>query len=117
MYRHYFHLIFLVAMFGAMTCNSKSRVYSLLSSSEKDDVIEGAYLAGESKNVEFVPLLLKNAWDEGTSTNIRFKGFSVYQERMIALRKIFNKYPPKDITYRPDSSIITFYTVLAKSKN
>jgi len=91
-----------------MSCQNKKRIYSLLNSNDKNDVIIGAYLAGESGKKEFAPLLLKNAWDERTSTNIQFKGFTVYQEKMIALKKIYKKDPPNVITYMPDSSVIHF---------
>jgi hypothetical protein len=92
-------------------CNYDEKIATLLNSSKKNDIILGAYLAGESHKLEFVPLLLRNANDVRISTNIRFKGMSVYQEKMIALKKIFKLGPPTEITEKPDSLIINFYTL------
>lgn len=98
------------------SCENRDRIIDLLRSQEKDDVIKGAYLAGESGNKEFVPLLLNNAWDFRRSTNLRFKGYSVYEEKMIALKKLFGKAPSVKITFEPDSTVIDFYINLSREK-
>ena len=54
----------------------------LLNSNVKDDLILGAYKAGETVKRTFIPLLLRNAEDWGMSTNFDFKGVSVYQAKM-----------------------------------
>lgn len=107
--RKCFNLLMCLAMFS---CNSDKRITELLNSRVKDDIILGATKAGESGKKKFTPLLLKNAEDWRTSTNFNYKGVSVYQAKMEALRKIFKKNPPTKITYKPDSTIITFYTEL-----
>ena len=104
--------ILMCSLIMLMSCNKDQQIIGLLQSSEKDDVIKGAYMAGESGNKKFAPLLLQNANDFRTSTNIKFKGYSVYQEKMIALKKIFNQEPPVKIINKPDSVIIQFYTAL-----
>jgi hypothetical protein len=87
---------------------------SLLQSKNKEDVIKGAYLAGESGSKEFVPILLENAYDFRTSTTLNFKGFSVYQAKMIALKKIYKEAPPGKITSLPDSAILLFFNNIYK---
>jgi hypothetical protein len=94
-------------------CDNSKEIEKLLNSNEKNDVILGAYMAGEKKDKLFIPLLLKNADDPRTSHELRFKGLSVYQQKMTALRKIFNVEAPVKITYRPDSTVIKFYSELA----
>src|SRR5688572_17052883 len=86
-----------------LSCDRKQHIRELLTSNDKEEIILGAYKAGETGDFSFITLLIKDASDPRMSTNIRFKGFSVYQSKMIALRKIFKKAPPIPITYRPDS--------------
>jgi len=88
-------------------------IKTLLQSKDFQDRIEGAYKAGEAGKVEFTPYLLKNADDPATSSDWRFLGVSVYQEKMIALKKILKTEPPVKITRNPDSAVIRFYTVAA----
>jgi hypothetical protein len=87
----------------------------LLTSSNKDDIISGAYSAGESRSQDYVPLLLRNAADPRRSTNLRYYGITVYQAKMIALKKIFDKNPPNKIAPTPDSGVILFYIHLFDS--
>jgi hypothetical protein len=94
-------------------CDRDKKITDLLSSNETEDVILGAYKAGESGDKKFVSLLLRDANDQGTSTNTKFKGITVYQAKMIALKKIFKEEPPVKITYKNDSTVIRFYRKLA----
>ena len=112
--RYLFIIIVLLFLSG---CKSKDdKITDLLSSTQKDDVIYGAFLASKSNNEDFVPLLLKDANDIRSTTMLKFKGKSVYQEKMIALKKIYKISPPKEITMDPDSVIICFYDSIYKSK-
>jgi hypothetical protein len=95
-----------------ISCRGDEQIIHLLNSSDKEDVILGAYKAGESSDIKFVPLLLQNANDPRISTNIQFKGISVYQAKMGAVRKILKQDPPVALSYKPDSTIIIFYTQL-----
>ncbi|MDN3584375.1 hypothetical protein [Mucilaginibacter flavus] len=95
--------------------NSDEGIKTLLQSKTLDDQIEGACKAGESGKMDFIPYLLMNADDPRVSTDLRYKGFSVYQEKMIAIKTILKIGPPKTITREPDSTIIQFY-VNAASK-
>ena len=97
----------------ATSCTTNKKIEDLLKSSDKDDIISGAHKAGKKRNKVFVPLLLQNANDPRRSTNLKFKGISVYQAKMIALGKIFGQKPMKEVTMDPDSSVIKFYLNLA----
>ena len=105
-------LFWVLSFISITSCNKDERIIKLLNSKDKEALILGAYEAGETKKKKFVPLLLKNANDPRSTTNIRFKGFTVYQEKMIALKKIFKTEPPVKITDIPDSIVIIFYTEL-----
>jgi hypothetical protein len=104
----FYGLIFLIFF----SCNNNKKIIELLNSNEKEDVILGAYKAGETGDKQFVPLLLKNIDDPRRSTNLKFKGITVYQAKMEALEDIFKKKAPAKITYKVDSTIINFYTRL-----
>jgi len=92
---------------------SDSDIKVLLQSKSIENRIEGAYKAGKSGKKEFIPYLLKNADDPSRSTDLLFKGYSVYQEKMIALKKLTKRDPPVKITRDPDSTVIRFYTEIA----
>lgn len=109
--------IYCLLLLLILSCNKNEKIYSLLSSHDKNDLISGAYKAGESGKKEFIPLLLKNADDFRTTTNLKFKGITVYQQKMIALKNIFKVEPPNRITSLPDSSIIKFYIDLHEKSN
>jgi hypothetical protein len=111
--KNYFKpVFFFIPLFSF--CNNNNEIIDLLSSNEKEDKIIGAYKAGKSGSMDFVPLLVKDFADPRVSTNINFKGFSVYQEKAIALEKIFKKSPPVAITTDPDSIVIKFYMQLSR---
>lgn len=97
-----------------MGCSSREDIIKLLKSNDKNEIILGAYKAGESQNKEYVPLLLLNPFDARRSTNLRFYGITVYQEKMNALAKIFHENPPEKIGVNPDSAVVFFYKKLAK---
>ena len=99
-----------------ISCNSNKEITRLLNSEEKEDIILGSYKAGESGDKQFVPLLLKNAADPRRSTNLRFKGISIYQSKMGALKKIFKLEPTIKISREPDSLVIKFYTELSEKQ-
>lgn len=107
-------ILVLLAGIILFSCNNDDEIFSLLNSNETDDVIKGAYLAGESKKEKFIPLLLKDIADVRTSTNLKFKGYNIYQEKAIALGKIFGKQPSVKITNKPDSLVIKFYRELSQ---
>jgi len=95
-----------------MSCNNKKSeqdVDSLINSKDVNQVVEGIFIIGEEKNVHYVDFLLKNLDDVRVSNHYKFKGISVYQSKMIALKKISNQAPPEKITYKKNQTIIDFY--------
>jgi len=104
----------MIIMLLIVACKQNdSEIKTLLQSKDFQDRIEGAYKAGEAGKIEFIPYLLENADDPVTSSDWRFLGVSVYQEKMIALKKILKTEPPVKITRDPDSLVIRFYTKAA----
>lgn len=94
------------------SCNNDKNIIELLDSKNTDDIIMGANKAGSSRKIKFIPYILANAADWRMSTSLNFKGTTVYQAKMEALKKIFKQSPSTQITYKPDSAIIKFYTLL-----
>ena len=108
---------YVLILFIFTACHNSDQIIKLLNSNNKDDIIRGAFEAGETKNRVFVPYILNNASDVRMSTNIRFYGVTVYQAKMQALEKIFEKSPPHKITYKLDSSVIKYYVDLSKEND
>jgi len=104
-------LIVICAIF-LVSCKkyNDDKIKKLLSSNDPESLIIGSFEAGESGKKYFVPLLLKNANDPRMCTHIQFKGFSVYQEKMGALKKILKESPPVKLTSIPDSVFIKYYS-------
>jgi len=116
MKRKYSLIILIHVLIFTASCQNDSKILILLKSHQKEEIIKGAYLAGESGNKIFSPLLLQNANDVRTSTSLKYKGYNIYQEKMIALSKIYKQRPPAQITSNPDSSVIKFYISLSDRK-
>ena len=96
------------------SCNQNDEIIKLLSSDETNDIVAGAYKAGETHEKKFVPFLLKDAYDPSMSTDLFYKGITVYQAKMTALEKILNVKAPKVITYQPDSAVLKYFMNLTK---
>lgn len=71
--------------------------------------MKGYYLVGEYKKVEFIKDMFLNIDDQRISHHLEFKGMSVFQAKMMALRKIYNIEPPRKITYKYDKIIAEHY--------
>ncbi len=91
------------------SCKNEEKITTLLKSENKEDIILGAFLAGETENKMYIPYLLKDCGNPSLSINIKFKGISVYQSKMNALKKITKINPPNPITRDVDSVNIKFY--------
>src|SRR4051812_45962760 len=100
-----------------ISCSEEQRISSLLNSPDADDVIDGANKAALTQDEKYVPLLLKNAEDYNISTTLFHKGTSVYEAKMEALQRILHKEPPIEIGKFPDTTVINFYTAIARSRN
>lgn len=106
-------------IFIAMSCNAQKnkKIETLLKSEDATDIILGNYLIGEAHDSSYVWRLLSNTDDSRISHDVRFKGMSVYQSKMVAIKKISNLSPPSPINYKPDSIIINFYNTWAVKNN
>lgn len=100
-------------------CSEEDQIKKLLISNKVSDRIQGTYKAGLTGNEKYVPFLLKDMADPGASTLLRFKGFTVYTQKMYALERILKVKPPKPyggISREPDSVNIKFYQDLWNNK-
>ncbi len=89
----------------------------MINSNEKNKIIRGYLLIGENRDTTFVESIFKNLDDQRISHDYSFKGVSVYQSKMIAIKKISGIPPPKKINYKKDDSIINFYRKWATENN
>lgn len=101
-----------MAVLVFLSCNEEVEICKLLNSKDKDEIIRGAFEAGNTGDKKYIPLLLKNANDCRRSTNLKFKGYSVYQAKMTAIKKISKKESPVTIGRMPDSLVIKYYMLL-----
>lgn len=111
-----FNILFLIAF--ALGCDSYSRkeVDRLLESDRPGDLVKAYYLIGEKKDTLYIPTILQNASDPRITHDVEFKGNSVYQSKMTALKKISGLTPPRQITYKPDTLVIQFYRKWAATR-
>jgi hypothetical protein len=103
-----------------LSCDHDSEIRHLLNSNIPNEIIEGAYKAGETADEQYVPLLLKNAADGREATSLHFALLTVYSEKMFALERILHVSPPHPfwkIKMPPDSVNIKFYSALWQKMN
>lgn len=108
----YFKSPFLLLMFlFLVSCNKDKEIKRLLNSKHPREVVEGAWQAGETGDIKYVPLLLQDCGKPSVSTALHFIGFSIYVEKMGALRKILKVDPPHRVEQfsHVDSVNIKFY--------
>lgn len=96
--------------------SEQEKINKLLKKNDKTSIIEASFLMGELKDTSYVPLLLKDCYDYRITHHMNFYGISVYQSKMVALKKISGETPPLEITYLPDSAVVNYYASWAKSK-
>ncbi|WP_439185109.1 hypothetical protein [Carboxylicivirga taeanensis] len=103
-------IIFVYMLISLGACHYSNDDLSLLTKSSKiEDHMEACQIIGETKNIKYLPFLFDNLNDPRVSHHIHYKGMSVYQCKIIALKKISGLKPPNAITYKPDSCNIQFY--------
>jgi hypothetical protein len=100
-------LLIIVTLFIA--CNKDNEIRRLLNGPRSVDRIEGCYEAAETSDIRYLPLLLKNANIPLITSNIRFKGISVYQADMYSLSKLLGVSPPHPITRVVDTTNVDFF--------
>ena len=89
----------------------------LINSNDVNEIVEGYFIVGEQKQTHFISGIFNNANDGRISHHYKFKGISVYQSKMIAMKKISGISPPIKINYKPDSLVIDFYYSWALKNN
>ena len=102
-------IIFVLTTIGCKSNSQVEDITELLKSNKPEDLINGFYLIGEARDTSFLREIISNPYDPRVTNVLKFKGMSVYQSKMNALRKISNTNPPFKITYKPDSTIVNFY--------
>lgn len=110
-------ILTIVVLFKFTFCkDNRNKISNLLSSDDKDSIMNGIYMVGEARDTSFVGEILKNPFDTRISHNLRFKGMSLYRQKMIAMKKLTDSIPPNKITDTPDSTVIQFYLEIAKKR-
>jgi hypothetical protein len=92
------------------SCSPSDKYKQDLRSDNVSKICEACYELGQAKDTSAVKLLLTNILDPRISHHIRFKGMSVAQCRLTALKKISNiDVLRKDNRYIPDTTAVLFY--------
>lgn len=102
---------FVLILIISISCATKDteRISTLLKSDDPGNLIQAYYLIGENRDLDFIKEVISNPYDPRVTNVSDYKGMSVYQSKMIALRKITKLDPPHKITYQPDSVVVNFY--------
>lgn len=103
------NLSFSIVVFMHLCCNTQNEIHQLIKGNSADNFILASYKIRESRDTLFLAFLLNDLNDGRITNDVRFKGMSVYQSKVIALKKISGLSPPAPLTYRPDSINIKFY--------
>jgi hypothetical protein len=114
----YRNMIFFLMLLSCTQPSKETRaeIESLINSNKVTDIIKGFNKVGETKDTFFVKHVFINPADPRVSNNLKFKGISIYQAKMIAVKEITGVEPPVKITYIPDTSVINFYFLVAKKQ-
>ena len=72
-------------------------------------IVEGYFIIGEEKQIKFIKDIIINPVDNRISHHYKFNGISVYQSKMIALKKISGLEPPIKISSKSNIVVIEFY--------
>jgi len=105
-------LMLMLISFFNLSCSfnkNKEDVTMLLKSNNLSDKMNAYYIIGENRDANYIDSLLTNLDDPRISNNLRYKGMSIYQCKIEALKKISKKNPPNEINNRPDSTNIKYY--------
>ena len=92
-----------------VACNKDKEIKGLLNGPTSVDRIQGCYEAMETDDLSYVPLLLKDSGIPLITTNIRFKGTSVYQADMYSLSRLLKVRPPHSVERKVDSVNVKFF--------
>ena len=89
-------------------------IKKLINSENVNDLVKGNYIIGECGKDNYIEHLFENVEDNRISHEYKFYGISVYQSKIVALKKLSGLNPPKEITSEIDTTIINFYLDWAK---
>ena len=106
----------LLAIFNGCKTKNDENIDILLKSKNSKDKMLAYFLIGENKDKNYIDSLIYKLDDSTISNSLKFKGMSIYQSKIIALKKITGINPPHKITYKPDSINIKFYLNWVKMK-
>lgn len=96
---------------------SSSEIKTMLNSGDKHKIIEATNYVVYNKEYGLVKEVLEKSDDPRVFHDLHHKGISVYQIKMIGMKKLTGIQPPKKITDDPDSIIIKFYINEAKKRS
>lgn len=96
------------------SCQNES-LEPYLSSDNKDSLIRGLDKV-RKRDFHYIPLILNNADDPRRTYQLDYKGKTVYEVKMITMKKISGKEPPIPISEFPDSAVINYYRAWAVEK-
>jgi hypothetical protein len=86
---------------------NRKYINSLLRSTNSCDIIKANFLIGRLRDSSYLDTLFKDIYNiESCSGNIHFKGMSIYQSKIGALRKIIGIDSILNVNYEPDSNIV-----------
>ena len=108
-------ILLILFAFTISSCDKDGEIRKRLASRKTTEIIVGAREAGETGDKKYVPLLLHDLGNPSASTSLKYKGFTVYTEKMYALEEILKAKPPHPyvvILMLPDSVNIKFYNDL-----
>lgn len=111
--------ILIIALIPIKSCDhiyDRAYIIELLNSKDIADNMEAYFLIGETKDVSFINEVVKYPYNPRITHHLCYKGMSVYQTKMGALRKITGVFPPKRVNYKPDSLVVKFYFSLLKER-
>jgi len=103
---------FLVSILFFQSCSHKydrQKIWALIKSDSVNSIIEATIEIQEAKDTGMVDALMYKSEDPLITHLSKYKGMSVYQIKMLALKSVTGIAPPKEITYTVDTAVIHFY--------
>ena len=102
--------------------DNRKYINALLKSKKACDIIQANFLIGELRDSLYIDTLFKDIYNRQVCPgHPNFKGFSIYQSKIGALRKIACIDSAFKVTNKPDSAIVNFmrqkYITLKLIKN
>lgn len=111
----YMRLLLILICVIFVSCKQKDnkernlQFWSMIKSGNVDSIIEATIGIQQSKDTSMIGALLYGADDPRITHKLRYKGMSVYQIKMGALRNLTGLNPPTEISYKVDTAIISYY--------